>query len=216
MKFVTSLAFGDPRQACALASAADTAGFDAISLSDHVVNPETIESVYPYTQDGGRRWEPFTPWPDPWVEIGAMAAVTERLRFLTGVYVLPMRDPVLYRIVDGTHHRTGDAWHVYPMYDFGHGLSDAIEGITHSLCTLEFTDHRPLYDWLVENVDAPSTPRQIEFARLNLTHTVMSKRVLRRLVEEGDYLYLFGNLVGSVLIGMIAVVAGLALGRLLP
>ncbi|GAB4278978.1 MAG: glutamine--tRNA ligase/YqeY domain fusion protein [Coriobacteriia bacterium] len=96
-----------------------------------------------------------------------------------------MRDPVLYRIVHAEHPRTGDAWCIYPTYDFAHGQSDAIEGITHSLCTLEFADHRPLYDWLIENLPVPSRPRQIEFARLNLTHTVLSKRVLLRLVEEG-------------------------------
>jgi glutaminyl-tRNA synthetase len=99
--------------------------------------------------------------------------------------VLPMRDPVLYRIVRAPHHRTGDAWRVYPLYDFAHCLSDAIEGITHSLCSLEFVDHRPLYDWVLDQVEAPCHPQQIEFARLNLSHTVMSKRVLRRLVEEG-------------------------------
>ncbi len=96
-----------------------------------------------------------------------------------------LRDPVLYRIVHATHPRTGDAWCVYPTYDFAHGQSDAIEGITHSICTLEFEAHRPLYDWLLENLPVPSRPRQIEFARLNLTYTVLSKRVLLRLVEEG-------------------------------
>jgi glutaminyl-tRNA synthetase len=96
-----------------------------------------------------------------------------------------MRDPVLYRIVHATHPRTGDAWCIYPTYDYAHGQSDAIEGVTHSLCTLEFEAHRPLYDWLIENLPVPSRPRQIEFARLNLTHTVLSKRVLRRLVNEG-------------------------------
>jgi glutaminyl-tRNA synthetase len=99
--------------------------------------------------------------------------------------VLPMRDPVLYRIIKTLHHRTGDAWPIYPMYDFAHSLSDAIEHITHSLCTLEFADRRPLYEWILEQVDAPSRPQQIEFARLNLSHTVMSKRRLRKLVEEG-------------------------------
>jgi glutaminyl-tRNA synthetase len=99
--------------------------------------------------------------------------------------VLPMRDPILYRIVAAPHHRTGDAWPIYPMYDFAHSLSDAIEHITHSLCTLEFTDRRPLYDWIIEQVDAPSRPQQIEFARLNLSHTIMSKRRLRKLVEVG-------------------------------
>jgi glutaminyl-tRNA synthetase len=98
---------------------------------------------------------------------------------------LNMRDPVLYRILHATHHRTGDKWCIYPMYDYAHPLSDAIEGITHSICTLEFEDHRPLYDWVIENVDPEVHPKQIEFARLNLTNTVMSKRKLRKLVEEG-------------------------------
>ncbi|HHY38499.1 MAG TPA: glutamine--tRNA ligase/YqeY domain fusion protein [Clostridia bacterium] len=102
---------------------------------------------------------------------------------------LNMRDPVLYRIVHAPHHRTGDKWCIYPMYDFAHPLSDALEQITHSICTLEFADHRPLYDWIIENVDfsdvGPIKPKQIEFARLNLSHTVMSKRKLRLLVERG-------------------------------
>ena len=96
-----------------------------------------------------------------------------------------MRDPVFYRIRRAHHHRTGDAWCIYPMYDFAHPPSDALEHITHSLCTLEFEDHRPLYDWLIENLPVPSKPRQIEFARLNLTYTVMSKRKLLELVSEG-------------------------------
>jgi glutaminyl-tRNA synthetase len=96
-----------------------------------------------------------------------------------------MRDPVVYRIRNATHHRTGDEWHIYPMYDWAHGISDAIEGITHSLCTLEFEDHRPLYDWFLDNIPAPCRPRQIEFARGNLDYTVMSKRRLRELVEDG-------------------------------
>ena len=95
-----------------------------------------------------------------------------------------MRDPVLYRIVHAHHHRQGDAWSIFPMYDFAHPLEDAIEGITHSLCSLEFEDHRPLYNWVVENANLPAKPRQIEFARLNINYTVMSKRKLRRLVEE--------------------------------
>jgi glutaminyl-tRNA synthetase len=95
-----------------------------------------------------------------------------------------MRDPVLYRIRRAHHHRTGDAWCIYPMYDFAHPPSDALEHITHSLCTLEFQDHRPLYDWLVETLPVPARPRQIEFARLNLTYMVMSKRKLRDLVSE--------------------------------
>jgi glutaminyl-tRNA synthetase len=96
-----------------------------------------------------------------------------------------LRDPTLYRIRRVAHHRTGDAWCIYPMYDYAHAISDAIEGITHSLCTLEFEDHRPLYDWCIENLPVPSRPRQIEFARLNLTYTVMSKRRLLSLVQEG-------------------------------
>ncbi len=96
-----------------------------------------------------------------------------------------LRDPVLYRIVHAAHPRTGDAWCIYPTYDFAHGQSDAIEGVTHSICTLEFEVHRPLYDWLIENLPVPSRPRQYEFARLNLTYTVLSKRVLLRLVNEG-------------------------------
>jgi glutaminyl-tRNA synthetase len=96
-----------------------------------------------------------------------------------------MRDPVMYRIVHATHPRTGDAWCIYPSYDFAHGQSDAIEGVTHSICTLEFQDHRPLYDWFIENLPVPSKPHQYEFARLNLTHTVLSKRVLLKLVNEG-------------------------------
>ncbi len=96
-----------------------------------------------------------------------------------------MRDPVIYRIRHAAHWRTGDKWCIYPMYDFTHCLSDAIEGVTHSLCTLEFEDHRPLYDWVLENVDVPCHPQQIEFGRLNLSYTVMSKRLLSRLVREG-------------------------------
>ncbi len=96
-----------------------------------------------------------------------------------------LRDPVLYRILHTAHPRTGTAWCIYPSYDFAHGQSDAIEGITHSLCTLEFEDHRPLYDWLLDNLPVPSRPRQYEFARLNLTHTVLSKRVLTELVRGG-------------------------------
>ena len=95
-----------------------------------------------------------------------------------------MRDPVLYRILNASHPRTGDAWHIYPTYDFAHGQSDAIEGITHSICTLEFTDHRPLYDWCIENLPVPSEPHQYEFARLNLTYAVLSKRKLMQLVSE--------------------------------
>lgn len=97
---------------------------------------------------------------------------------------LNMRDPVLYRVLHEEHHRTGNAWCIYPMYDFTHGQSDAMEHVTHSLCTLEFENHRPLYEWFLENLPVPSKPRQIEFSRLNLTYTVMSKRKLLQLVEE--------------------------------
>ncbi len=96
-----------------------------------------------------------------------------------------LRDPALYRIRHETHHQTGDQWCIYPMYDFAHALSDAIEGITHSICTLEFEDHRPLYDWCVENADMPHTPRQYEFSRLNIEYNVMSKRLLTQLVATG-------------------------------
>ncbi len=95
-----------------------------------------------------------------------------------------MRDPVIYRQLNVTHYRTGDAWCIYPMYDFAHALSDAIEGITHSLCTLEFQDHRPLYDWFVESCDMSHRPRQFEFSRLNINHTITSKRKLKQLVES--------------------------------
>ncbi|MBE3113382.1 MAG: glutamine--tRNA ligase/YqeY domain fusion protein [Actinobacteria bacterium] len=98
---------------------------------------------------------------------------------------LNMRDPVLYRILRAAHHRTGDKWCIYPMYDYAHPLEDYYEKITHSVCTLEFEDHRPLYDWVLNTLNLPDPPQQIEFARLNLTNTVMSKRKLRRLVEEG-------------------------------
>jgi len=96
-----------------------------------------------------------------------------------------LRDPVLYRILHASHPRTGDAWCIYPTYDYAHGESDAIEGVSHSICTLEFEDHRPLYDWLIDNLPVPSRPRQYEFARLNLSYTVLSKRRLIQLVEEG-------------------------------
>ncbi len=98
---------------------------------------------------------------------------------------LNLRDPVLYRILHAPHHRTGNRWCIYPSYDFAHGQSDAIEGITHSLCTLEFEDHRPLYDWLIEQLPVPSRPHQYEFARLDMTYTVLSKRKLLTLVKEG-------------------------------
>lgn len=96
-----------------------------------------------------------------------------------------LRDPILYRIRHASHHQTGDKWKIYPSYDFTHGQSDALEGVTHSICTLEFEDHRPLYEWFLANLPVPTTPRQIEFARLNLDYTVTSKRKLKLLVDEG-------------------------------
>ena len=107
-----------------------------------------------------------------------------RARIDMGSGNINLRDPVLYRILRASHPRTGETWCIYPTYDFAHGQSDAIEGVTHSLCTLEFADHRPLYDWLIDNLPVPARPRQYEFARLNLAHTVLSKRRLIRLVEE--------------------------------
>ena len=95
-----------------------------------------------------------------------------------------MRDPIIYRVLHATHHNTGDKWCIYPMYDFAHPIQDALEGITHSLCSLEFEAHRPLYNWVIEHCELPAHPRQIEFARLGIDHTVMSKRKLRKLVEE--------------------------------
>ena len=112
-------------------------------------------------------------------------ARTLRAKIDMGSPHLLLRDPVLYRILHATHHRTGDRWHIYPTYDWAHVQSDAIEGGTHSLCSIEFENHRPLYDWFLDHVSAPSRPRQIEFARLNVSTTLMSKRKLRALVEEG-------------------------------
>ena len=139
--------------------------------------------------------------PSPWRDRPAAESLDllRRMRageFAPGSYVLRaridmgsgninMRDPVLYRILDHAHPRTGDAWRIYPTYDYAHGQSDALEGVTHSLCTLEFADHRPLYDWLLERVPAACRPRQYEFARLDMTGTILSKRVLTRLVAEG-------------------------------
>lgn len=97
-----------------------------------------------------------------------------------------MRDPIIYRIAHQSHHNTGDQWCIYPMYDYAHPIEDAIEGITHSICTLEFEDHRPLYDWVLQELEWPNPPQQIEFARLNLTNTVMSKRYLKALVDNGE------------------------------
>ncbi|MEC9367801.1 MAG: glutamine--tRNA ligase/YqeY domain fusion protein, partial [Pseudomonadota bacterium] len=107
-----------------------------------------------------------------------------RARIDMGSGNINLRDPVMYRILHAAHPRTGDKWCIYPTYDFAHGQSDAIEKITHSLCTLEFADHRPLYDWYIENLPTPSRPRQYEFSRLNLTHTMLSKRRLNQLVTE--------------------------------
>ncbi len=112
-------------------------------------------------------------------------AMTLRAKIDTASGNFNMRDPVIYRINHSHHHRQGDKWCIYPMYDFAHPIEDAVEGITHSLCSLEFEDHRPLYDWVIANCGLESKPRQIEFARLGINYTVMSKRKLRRLVEEG-------------------------------
>lgn len=114
----------------------------------------------------------------------AEGACTLRARIDMASPNMHLRDPIIYRIKHIPHHRTGDQWHIYPMYDFAHGISDSIEGITHSICTLEFEVHRPLYDWFLETLNL-YRPQQIEFARLNITYTIMSKRNLRRLVEEG-------------------------------
>jgi glutaminyl-tRNA synthetase len=112
-------------------------------------------------------------------------AMTLRAKIDLGSGNFNMRDPVIYRINHTSHHRTGDKWCIYPMYDFAHPIEDAIEAVTHSLCSLEFEDHRPLYDWVRDNISCPNKPRQIEFARLGINYTVMSKRKLRKLVEEG-------------------------------
>ena len=96
-----------------------------------------------------------------------------------------LRDPVIYRVLRATHHRTGDKWCIYPMYDFAHPICDSMQGVTHSICTLEFEDHRPLYNWVIQNTEVEHKPRQIEFARLNITNMVMSKRYLKKLVEDG-------------------------------
>lgn len=141
---------------------------------------------------------PGTPSPYRERSIAENLELFERMRageFPEGAHVLRaridmaspnmnMRDPIIYRIRHASHHQTGSKWCVYPMYDFTHPISDALEGITHSLCTLEFEDHRPLYDWVVQNVTVPGQPRQIEFARLNLNYTVTSKRKLKQLVDE--------------------------------
>ncbi|MDY0068958.1 MAG: glutamine--tRNA ligase/YqeY domain fusion protein [Porticoccaceae bacterium] len=110
--------------------------------------------------------------------------MTLRARIDMGAANINLRDPVLYRIKRIPHHRTGDAWNIYPSYDFAHGQGDAIEGVTHSICTLEFEDHRPLYDWFLDNLPVPARPRQYEFGRLNLNYTITSKRKLKQLVDE--------------------------------
>lgn len=116
------------------------------------------------------------------IEEGAM---TLRAKIDMASPNMNLRDPVLYRIKRRAHHRTGDKWNIYPSYDFAHGQEDAIEGVTHSICTLEFEDHRPLYEWFIENLPVPHKPRQYEFGRLNLNYTVTSKRKLKQLVDEG-------------------------------
>ena len=108
-----------------------------------------------------------------------------RAKIDLGSSVLPMRDPVIYRIILAEHHSTGRDWSIYPIYDFAHCLSDSIEHVTHSLCSLEFTDRRPLYEWFLEKLDVPSQPRQIEFARLNLSYTVVGKRYLKKMISDG-------------------------------
>lgn len=146
----------------------------------------------------GTLTEPGRDCPDRDRPVAENLDLFERMKngeFADGTYVLRakidmaspninMRDPVIYRIKKMSHPRTKDRWCIYPMYDFTHGLSDALEGVTHSLCTLEFQDHRPLYDWLLDEVSAPCHPQQIEFARMNLNYTVMSKRKLQKLVEN--------------------------------
>src|SRR5690606_28595231 len=110
--------------------------------------------------------------------------MTLRARIDIGAANINLRGPVLYRIKRIPHHRTGDAWNIYPSYDVAHGQGDAIEGVTHSICTLEFEDHRPLYDWFLDNLPVPARPRQYEFGRLNLDYTITSKRKLKQLVDE--------------------------------
>lgn len=150
----------------------------------------------------GTLTEPGKPSPDRDRSAEENLTLFEKMKageFLPGEYVLRakidmaspninLRDPVIYRIMDAEHHRTGDKWKIYPMYDYAHPISDMLEGITHSICTLEFEDHRPLYDWFLETLKTPCHPQQIEFARLNLTYTIMSKRKLLELVKN-DYVH---------------------------
>ncbi len=167
-----------------------------IESGDAYVDDLTAEEIRQYR---GTLTEPGTPSPHRDRAAAENLDLFRRMNagdFATGEKVLRakidmasgninLRDPVIYRILHAEHPRTGDRWCIYPTYDFAHGQSDAIEHITHSLCTLEFESHRPLYDWLVEHLPVPSAPRQIEFARLNLSSTVLSKRKLLRLVKEG-------------------------------
>ena len=169
---------------------------DLIKSGKAYVDDQTADEIREHRgtfTDPGRP----SPWRDrPADESLALFARMRAGEFPDGVRVLRakidmaapninLRDPVLYRVLHAEHPRTGDAWCIYPMYDFAHGQSDAIEHITHSICTLEFEAHRPLYDWFIQNLPVPAEPHQYEFARLNLTHTVLSKRVLMRLVNEG-------------------------------
>ena len=136
-------------------------------------------------------------WPGAWTKTSICSGVCAACEFEDGARALRakidmasgninLRDPVLYRIIRAPHPRTGDAWCIYPTYDFAHGQTDAIEGVTHSLCTLEFEGHRTLYDWLIDNLPVPARPRQYEFSRLNMTHTVLSKRLAdTQLVTDG-------------------------------
>jgi glutaminyl-tRNA synthetase len=171
-------------------------GVDLIAHGKAYVDSQSSDEI---RQNRGTLTEPGTDSPYRSRPVAENLDLFRRMRagdFPDGAHVLRaridmaspninMRDPVLYRIKRAHHHRTGDAWCIYPMYDFAHPPSDALERITHSLCTLEFEDHRPLYDWLIDSLPVPAKPRQIEFARLNLTYTVMSKRLLLELVQEG-------------------------------
>ncbi len=167
-----------------------------IQHGDAYVDSQSADEI---RRSRGTLTEPGTASPYRDRSVGENLDLFARMRageFEDGAYVLRaridmaspninMRDPVLYRLRRAHHHRTGDDWCIYPMYDFAHPPSDAIEHITHSLCTLEFEDHRPLYDWLIDHLPVPARPRQIEFARLNLTYTLLSKRKLLDLVQEG-------------------------------
>jgi glutaminyl-tRNA synthetase len=171
-------------------------GLELIAKDKAYVDSQSADDI---RRNRGTLTEPGTDSPDRSRPVAESLDLFRRMRageFPDGALVLRakidmaspninMRDPVLYRIRRAHHHRTGDAWCIYPMYDFAHPPSDALEHITHSLCTLEYEDHRPLYDWLIDSLPVPSTPRQIEFARLNLSYAVMSKRKLLELVQEG-------------------------------